>query len=205
MSRHPRLENPVQMAVIGAPHGISGEVRVKTFTGDPTALGDYGPLQAEDGRIFTITSVRPAKDVIIVRFGEVKDRTAAEALTGLALYVDRSSLPTDLEDDEYYHADLIGLLVIDETGEKIGKVAAIHDFGAGTIIEISLPAGRSVMVPFTRAAVPEIDLAEGMVRVDSLAAGLDEETESEARRSGEEHHFDPASRPRGPSAAGGNR
>jgi len=193
------------MAVIGAPHGISGEVRVKTFTGDPMALGAYGPLQTEDGRIFTVTSVRPAKNIVVVRFGEVKDRTAAEALTGLALYVDRSSLPTDLEDDEYYHADLIGLLVIDETGEKVGKVAAVHDFGAGSIIEITLPSGRSTMVPFTRTAVPEVDLAEGMIRVDSLAAGLEEEPEAAHGSDEESHHFDPTSRPRGPSAAGGNR
>src|SRR5690606_18320146 len=98
----------LQMAVIGAPHGIRGEVRVKTFTGDPLALGDYGPLRAADGRKFTVASIRPAKNVVVVRFKEITSRDAAEAVTGIELFIDRAALPDDLEDDEFYHADLIG-------------------------------------------------------------------------------------------------
>ena len=109
-------QNPVQMAVIGAAHGIKGELRVKTFTGDPLALGDYGPLYARDGRAFEIIDIRPANTVVVVRFKGVSDRNAAEALTGTELFVDRSMLPDDGEEDEFYHADLIGLAVRDETG-----------------------------------------------------------------------------------------
>src|ERR671919_453467 len=93
-----KLKNPVQMAVIGAPHGIKGELRVKTFTADPLALGDYGPLFTKDGRSFEIADIRPANTVVVVRFKEVKDRNAAEALTGTELFVDRSALPDEVDD-----------------------------------------------------------------------------------------------------------
>src|SRR5690606_953553 len=124
-------EKTVQMAVIGAPHGVKGEVRVKTFTGDPLALGDYGPLRSADGRTFTVAAIRPAKTVVVVRFREIAGREAAEAVTGTELFIDRSALPDDLDDDEFYHADLIGLAVRDETGASIGKVAAVQNFGGG--------------------------------------------------------------------------
>jgi 16S rRNA processing protein RimM len=172
-----KLENPVQMAVIGAAHGIKGEVRVNIFTGDPAALGSYGPLRDKTGRIFEIVSVRPAKEVSIVRLKDVATREAAEALNGTALFIDRSALPADLGEEEFYHADLIGLAVRDEGGAEIGTVAAIHDFGAGDILEVARKDGPSVMVPFTRAAVPEVAPAQGFVRIDSLAAGLVEEEE----------------------------
>lgn len=178
-------ENPVQMAVIGAPHGVSGALRVKTFTGDPTALGDYGPLFTADGRSLTVAELRPDKTVVIVRFAEVADRTAAEALNGTALFVDRSALPADLEEDEFYHADLIGLPAVDETGAEAGTVLAVHDFGAGEMLELRMRGG-SVMVPFTREAVPEVDLAAGRIRLDRVAAGLveteDEPPPPEAKR-----------------------
>ena len=178
-----KLENPVQMAVIGAPHGIRGEVRVKTFTGDPLALGDYGPLQAADGRVFTVATVRPAKNVVVVRFREVGSREAAEAVTGTELFVDRSALPDDLDEDEFYHADLIGLAVRDETGEPVGKVVSVQNFGAGDIVEIVLSGRRTVLVPFTLAAIPEVSVRDGFIRIDMAAAGLlddgDEEDEAE--------------------------
>lgn len=206
MARTAKPIEPVPMAVVGAPHGIKGEVRVKTFTGDPLALAEYGPLHAEDGRTFTIDALRPAGEVLVVRFREVADRNAAEALAGTTLFVARSALPDDLEDDEFYHADLVGLLVVDEDGEKLGKVAALHDFGAGDVIEIVLASGRREMIPFTRAAVPGIDIEEGIVRIDSVAAGLDEAESSEAAANRRhEPGFDPAHRPRGPKDAGGNR
>lgn len=172
-------EKSVQMAVIGAPHGVKGEVRVKTFTGDPLALGDYGPLRAADGRIFTVAAIRPANTVVVVRFKEIASREAAEAVTGTELFIDRSALPDDLDDDEFYHADLIGLAVRDETGSSIGKVAAIQNFGGGDIVEVALAGRRTVMIPFTLAAIPEIFVRDGFIRIDSAGAGLVEEDDGE--------------------------
>ena len=163
----PKPENPVQMAVIGAAHGIKGELRVKTFTGDPMALGDYGPLLTKDGRSFEIAAIRPANDVVVVRFKGVNDRNAAEALTNIELFIDRSALPQTVDDGEFYHADLIGLAVRDETGASIGKVTAVQNFGGGDILELSLGGKKGVLIPFTQAAVPEIDVASGFIRIDS--------------------------------------
>lgn len=175
------LAKPVQLAVIGAPHGVRGEVRVKTFTEDPLALGDYGPLTCEDGRTLTVASIRPAKNVVIVRFKEITSREQAEAVTGIALHVDRSVLPDDLDEEEFYHADLVGLEVRDETGEKIGKVTAIQNFGGGDIVEANLAGRRSVMIPFTLAAIPEVSISGGYIRIDSVAAGLVSDGEDEAQ------------------------
>lgn len=196
-----KLENPVQMAVIGAAHGIKGELRVKTFTGDPLALADYGPLHAKDGRAFQILDIRPAGTVVVVRFKGINDRNAAEALAGTELFVDRSVLPDDGEEDEFYHADLIGLEVRDDTG-VIGRVVAVHNFGGGDILDVTLAGRKGVLIPFTQAAVPHVSIADGFVEVDPMAAGLVDDEESEAPgRSG----FDPKGRPRGPKDAGGNR
>ena len=172
-------EKTVQMAVIGAPHGVKGEVRVKTFTGDPLALGDYGPLRSADGRTFTVAAIRPAKTVVVVRFREIAGREAAEAVTGTELFIDRSALPDDLDDDEFYHADLIGLAVRDETGASVGKVVAVQNFGGGDIVEVALTGRRTVMIPFTLAAIPEISVRDGFIRIDSAGAGLVEEDDGE--------------------------
>ncbi|AZN96962.1 ribosome maturation factor RimM [Mesorhizobium sp. M9A.F.Ca.ET.002.03.1.2] len=195
-------QNPVQMAVIGAAHGIKGELRVKTFTGDPLALADYGPLYARDGRAFQIVDIRPANTVVVVRFKGISDRNAAEALAGTELFVDRSTLPDDGEEDEFYHADLVGLAVRDDTGADIGKVVAVHNFGGGDILDVTLGERKGVLIPFTQAAVPDVSIAEGFLRVDPAAAGLIDDEDSEAPgRDG----FDPKGRPRGPKDAGGNR
>jgi 16S rRNA processing protein RimM len=195
-------QNPVQMAVIGAAHGIKGELRVKTFTGEALALADYGPLYAKDGRAFQIIDIRPANTVVVVRFKGVSDRSAAEALAGTELFVDRSMLPDDGEEDEFYHADLVGLAVRDDTDAAIGKVVAVHNFGGGDILDVTLAGRKGVLIPFTQAAVPQVSVAEGFVRIDPAAAGLVEEEDSEAPgREG----FDPKGRPRGPRDAGGNR
>lgn len=179
-----KLDKPVQMAVIGAPHGVKGELRVKTFTADPLALGDYGPLTSEDGRTFTVAAIRPAKNVVVVRFKEVTTREQAEAVNGVALYVDRSVLPDEeLDEEEFFHADLIGLEIRDETGAKIGKVIAIQNFGGGDILEANISGRRSVMIPFTLAAIPEVSVSGGYIRIDSVAAGLvedEDEGEGEA-------------------------
>jgi 16S rRNA processing protein RimM len=210
-------EKPILMAVIGAAHGIKGELRVKTFTGEPMALADYGPLYDKDGRRFDIVDLRPAKGVVVVRFKQVADRSAAEALTGTALHVDRSVL-AETEEGEFYHADLIGLSVQDETGQTLGSVSAIHDFGGGDIMEVELPGGRTVLVPFTRAAVPRVDIDARVVAIDTVAAGLVDDAEApppaatpkpgkgkSAGKGAGKPGFDAGRRPRGPKDAGGNR
>ncbi|WAX96179.1 ribosome maturation factor RimM [Aminobacter sp. NyZ550] len=194
-------QNPIQMAVIGAAHGIKGELRVKTFTGDPLALANYGPLYAKDGRAFEIAAIRPANEVVVVRFKGVADRNAAEALTGTELFVDRSALPDDGDEGEFYHADLVGLQVRDETGAPVGKVFAVQNYGGGDILEIQYQGRKGVLIPFTQAAVPVVDVSGGFVAIDTVAAGLvDDEDDEDAPSDGE---FD--KRPRGPKDAGGNR
>ena len=195
-------QNPVQMAVIGAAHGIKGELRVKTFTGEPMALADYGPLYARDGRAFQIIDIRPANTVVVVRFKGISDRNAAEALAGTELFVDRSMLPDDGEEDEFYHADLVGLEVRDDTNAAIGKVVAVHNFGGGDILDVTLAGRKGVLVPFTQAAVPEVSIADAFLRIDLAAAGLVEDEDGDAPR---EEDFDAKGRPRGPRDAGGNR
>jgi 16S rRNA processing protein RimM len=196
-------KNPVQMAVIGAAHGIKGELRVKPFTGDPLALGDYGPLYAGDGRAFEIEDIRPQGEVVVVRFKGLRDRTAAEKLTGTELFVDRSVLPAE-EEDEFYHADLVGLAVRDETGAEAGKVTAVQNYGGGDILEITFQGRKGQLIPFSQAAVPEVDIAGGFVRIDTIAAGLAEDADDDGQPD-EPGRFDPKARPRGPKDAGGNR
>jgi len=178
-------ETLIQLAVIGAAHGIKGEVRVKTFTGDPLAIGEYGPLQAGDGRPFVVAHVRPAKEVVIVRFKGVESRNEAEALNGTTLYVGRDRLPDDLEEDEFYHVDLVGLRVETETGEPVGTIAAVLDFGAGEMLEVKARGEKPVLIPFTRAAVPVVDISQRFVRVEPIAAGLVEDEDEDAPRDGE--------------------
>lgn len=201
----PKPRNPIQMAVIGAAHGIKGELRVKAFTGDPLALGDYGPLYAADGRAFKIVDIRPANTVVVVRFKGLGDRNAAEALAGTELFVDRSMLPDDGDADEFYHADLVGLAVRDDTGAAIGKVVAVHNFGGGDILDVTLGGRKGVLIPFTRAAVPEVSVTEGFVRVDPASAGLVEDEEDEREEEGGSESNAVKRRPRGPKDAGGNR
>jgi len=164
------LKNPVLLAQIGAAHGIKGEVRVKAF-GDPEALGDYGSLRAEDGRKFKIVRMRPSKAVLVVKFKGVNSRDEAEALNGVELFVDRSALPEDIEDDEFYITDLIGCDVLNESGEQVGAVMNVADFGAGDLLEISplLPqgglGGELWYLPFTRENVPDVDLVKHAVTI----------------------------------------
>lgn len=159
------LKSPVLMGVIGGPHGIKGQCRVKSFTGDPEALADYGTLYAEDGRAFDIKDIRSAKNVVVVTFKQVSDRNTAEMLNGVELFVDRSQLPDDeLEQDEFYIEDLVGMDVLDETGSRVGVVAGMHNYGADDMIEVaSLNENEKVtsktqMYPFTKAVVPTIDV-----------------------------------------------
>ena len=191
------------MAVIGAAHGIKGELRVKAFTGDPLALGDYSPLYAKDGRIFEIEDIRPAGEMVVVRFKGIRDRTLAESLTGTELFVDRSALPEE-DEDEFYHADLVGLTVRDEASTDAGKVTAVQNFGGGDILEITFHGREGLLIPFSQAAVPEVDIPAGFIRVDTISAGLTEDADEDGQPD-EPGRFNPKSRPRGPKDAGGNR
>ena len=166
------------LARIGAPHGVRGDLRVKSFTADPEAIRCYGELRAEDGRRFAIERLRAAKDMLIVKFRGVDDRDAAAALNGTDLFVERARLPKTDGPDVFYHADLIGLEAVRATGEALGTVVAIHNFGAGDVLDIAASRGPSLLVPFTKAATPEVDLAARRIVVAPLA-------ETEARE-GEE-------------------
>ncbi len=148
----------VQMGIFGAAVGLKGEIRLKSYTGDPAAIADYGPLYARDGRSFEITALREAGETVIVRIAGVTDRTGAEALTNIALFVPREALGDTGDEDEFFHADLIGLVAVTETGETLGTVAALYDFGAGEMIEIRPPSGKGLVYPFTKAVVPVVDL-----------------------------------------------
>lgn len=169
-----KLENPVLMGTIGAAQGLRGEVRVKAYTLDPTSFGDYGSLHSEDGRLFEVLEIREAKNVVVVRFRGVNDRNAAEALKGLDLFIERDKLPDEeLEDDEFFYADLEGLEAVDATGRSHGTVTGIFDFGAGDLLELKGPGKRPVLIPFSEAAVIEVDFENGKLLIDPVAAGID--------------------------------
>lgn len=180
------LDNPVQLAVIGAAHGIKGEVRVKTYTGDPLDLGSYGLLYDTSGKSYEILSIRPSKTVVVVRFAGVDDRNVAEALNGKELYVDHAQLPQDLDEDEFYYTDLIGLTVRDGEGVSYGKVSAVFNFGGGDVLEIKESGKKPVLIPFTLVSVPEILMEEGAILIDPLAAGLVDDGSTSADEEGEE-------------------
>ncbi|HEY0267073.1 MAG TPA: ribosome maturation factor RimM [Rhizomicrobium sp.] len=151
-------------AVIGA-QGLKGEVKVKLFTHQPDALPRYGALHARDGRIFTITAYRASKESeAVIAFAGIGDRNAAEALKGTELFVARAALP-ETGEDEFYHADLIGLEAQDGEGRVIGRIAVIHNYGAGDVMEIALPDGDTVLLAFTRETVPTVNVAGGYVVV----------------------------------------
>jgi 16S rRNA processing protein RimM len=159
---------PAQICVarIGAPHGVRGQVRLWTFTEDPFAVLDYGPLATKDGkRSFEVDDVREAKGHLVATLKGVATREDAERLNGIELYVPRDALP-EPDDGEYYHADLIGLAAVNAAGEPIGRVLAMHNFGAGEIIEIAPPEGPTMMLPFTDAVVPVVDIKAGKVIVE---------------------------------------
>jgi 16S rRNA processing protein RimM len=154
------------VARIGAAHGVRGAVKLWTFTEDPFAVKAYGPLSTkDDARHFEVTSAREAKDHLVATFKDVATREEAERLNGIELYVAREKLPAT-DEDEYYHADLIGLAAETTTGVTLGRVLAIHNFGAGDIIEIAPPSGVTMLLPFTNAVVPTVDLAGKRVVIE---------------------------------------
>jgi 16S rRNA processing protein RimM len=154
------------IARIGATHGVRGAVKLWTFTEDPLAVKAYGPLLTKDGaRSFEVATAREAKGHLVATLKGIATREDAERLNGLELYVAREKLPAT-EEDEYYHADLIGLAAVNTADEPIGRVTAIHNFGAGDIIEIAPSTGATMLLPFTNAVVPTVDLAAGRVVIE---------------------------------------
>jgi 16S rRNA processing protein RimM len=154
------------IARIGAAHGVRGAVKLWTFTEDPLAVMQYGALATRDGtRSFEVATAREAKGHLVATLKGVATREDAERLNGIELYVLREKLPATAE-DEYYHADLIGLAAVNGADEPLGRVVAIHNFGAGDIIEIAPPHGATLLLPFTNAVVPSVDLAAGHVVIE---------------------------------------
>ena len=160
----------VLLGEIGAAQGLKGEVRLRSYTQDPEAIAHYGALEDEQGRAIEIERVRVTPKALVARIKGVTTREGAEALTLTKLYIERARLP-EREEDEWYHLDLIGLAAVARDGVEIGSVVAVHNFGAGDLIEIK-PAGggEAMMVPFTDAAVPEIDVAAGRIVVVPLTS-----------------------------------
>lgn len=172
----------ILIARIGAPHGVKGEVRLFVFAEDADALKTYAPLTTEDAtRTFRVTSLRPAKDHFVARLEGVATREAAEALTNVGIFIERALLPPTDDEDDFYYADLIGLKAVTTEGEAFGRIVAVHDFGAGDIIEIAREGGgKTLMLPFTKAAVPAVDIKGGIVTVEPAEWAQDDEPPADA-------------------------
>ncbi|NKX43308.1 ribosome maturation factor RimM [Roseicyclus persicicus] len=168
------MADRVCVGAIAGAFGVRGEVRLKSFCAEPADIASYGPLTTEDGaRSFEVTLTRPVTSGFAARLSGVPTKEAADALRGTRLYAPREALP-GLPDDEFYHADLLGLTALDTGGKTLGKVAAVLNHGAGDILELRGPGLKgSVLVPFTRAVVPTVDLASGRVIIDPPEGLLD--------------------------------
>lgn len=180
-SREAERPKRICVGVIVGAHGVGGQVRVKAFTERPEDVAAYGPLTDEHGADpLRLTVVGKAKGVVLCKVADVADRNRAEALKGRDLFTTRDALATDLEEEEYFHADLIGLLVEQRDGTPIGRVRAIYDFGAGDLLEVSREGGAPpVMLPFTKEVVVEMDVAGGRL-VAMAPPGLLEDDERES-------------------------
>ena len=158
----------ILLGVVGRPHGVRGLVRVVSYTADPASLTAYGALSDDRGRRFTLRwrgeGIAEIAEIVDDKAVPSADRNAAEKLVNTRLYIDRSCLPPP-EEEEFYLADLVGLSAFDAAGAALGEVAAVHDYGAGASLEIARTEGAALLVPFTRASVPEVDAAAGRVIV----------------------------------------
>ena len=175
----------VCLGVIVGVKGLRGEVRIKSYTEDPADVAAYGPLTTDDGRTFALTVSGAAQGAVTAKIKGVTDRNAAELLKGLQLFVDRKALP-EAEEGSYYHADLIGMAVALTTGEELGRVIAVHNFGGGDMVEVKGANGESELVPFTAATVAGVDLAGGKIAVNPLPGMFASETDERQRRDEEE-------------------
>ncbi len=169
---------------LGAPHGVRGEIRLRSFTADPQAVTGYGPFETEDGQVVAIEALRPAKDHFVATLAGIRDRDAAERLVNTKLFVPRDRLPEIGEEDEFYHADLVGLSAVSPSGEKIGTVVAVHNFGAGDLIEVRFDGNdKTEFVAFNETNVPSVDIgAQQIVIQPSPIAGESGEAEPTVSR-----------------------
>ncbi len=162
MTMSQRLIDPVRLGIIVGVRGIKGEVRIKSFTDDPVDIASYGPLYDQTGmRQFDVRANGTQKGTVLAWIDGVNDRNVAEALKRTELFIERSQLPPP-DEDEFYNADLEGLEAVDTDGEVLGKVKGVFDFGAGPVLEIS----GNILVPFTNAAVPVVDIKGGKVVIN---------------------------------------
>ncbi|MCA0922124.1 ribosome maturation factor RimM [Pseudooceanicola nanhaiensis] len=161
------MDEMICVGSIGGAFGVNGEVRLKSYCAEPSDIADYAPLSTEDGaRTFSVTLTRPITNGFAARLGGVATKEQADALKGVRLYVARDRLP-DLPDDEYYHSDLIGLTVLDTGGTVLGKVKAVLNHGADDLLEVMGPGlKQSILLPFTLAVVPTVDLESGRIIAD---------------------------------------
>lgn len=173
------MKDKVCLGAITGSYGVRGEARVKSFCADPSAIGDYGTLTDDEGRTYTLTVTRPVKGGYAVRLSGVKSKETADGLRGQKLWAPRSALP-ELPDDEYYYSDLIGMTAVDTGGETLGRIHAVHDHGAGDILELRPIKGPgTILVPFTQAVVPTVDLAARRVVIDPPAGLFDDSDEDD--------------------------
>jgi 16S rRNA processing protein RimM len=168
-----RKADLVCLGAIAGAWGVQGAVRLKSFCAEPGAIAEYAPLWTEDGRSYGVTLLKPVAGAFAARLSGVETREAAEALKGTRLHAPRARLPA-LPDDEFYHADLIGLAVFDTGGAEVGRVRAVMDHGAGDFLEIARPGQTDLLLPFTRAVVPTVDLVARRLIVDP-PPGLNED------------------------------
>jgi len=174
-------QDRVCLGAIAGAHGVKGLVKIKSFTARPEDIAAYGPLSDEAGtRSFSLDLRGAAKGLLIARVEGLAGREAAQALKGTRLYLARAALPPP-EEEEYYHADLVGLVAYDSAGRVVGRVVAVHNYGAGDILEVQ-GEGPSLLVPFTAAAVPEVDIAAGRLVLDppgEVEPGTEEANEAD--------------------------
>lgn len=168
-------EDRVCLGVVVGAHGVHGRLRVKPFTADPEAIGDYGPVE-DEARQWTrrIRVTGRVKGVVVAEMEGVRRREEAEALRGTKLMVPRAALPEPEDENEFYYADLVGLTAETAGGERLGMVRAVHDFGAGDVLEVTLAEGGTALYPFTRQVVPEVDLAGGRLVIEPPAEAGEE-------------------------------
>jgi 16S rRNA processing protein RimM len=160
----PSPEKRVLLGRIGAAHGIRGEVKLSAFTENPLDILAFSPFKTDrPDLVITISSARPTKNVLVAKLKGITDRTAAERLNGVELFVTRDQLPVPKDEDDFYHADLIGLDVRLSDGTPAGKVIALSNFGAGDLIEIGDSPKSATLYPFTRAVIPEINIKDGFI------------------------------------------
>ncbi|MEO1241258.1 MAG: ribosome maturation factor RimM [Pseudomonadota bacterium] len=179
-----RNDKRICLGAFAGAHGVKGAVQIKSFTQTPDAVGAYGPVETEDGvRVFTLTIVRSLKSgLVLATAPEITSREDAQALKGTRIYIDREKLP-DPEPEAFYHEDLIGLDAIDETGEPMGRIKAVYNFGAGDLLELeAIPGVKGLrLVPFTKEAAPIVDLAAGRVTVIRAALEAGDEDSAEQK------------------------